>query len=260
MTAASCVISTRFYHHIHTVMVREDLVGWVQSGAKTIINSQGHSVCQQGQLFMLARGTQWDVINQPATNANYQALVLQISPELNHEFQQRYRASFNQAPIHHHATLTTTPELQQSLAHVHQLLGSDQHSLALKQHRVIDVLLLLAEQGYLFPTSSASSWVDKVSRLIGSNPQAEWTVDRLAQTFNTSTSTLRRRMSDSGTTLGDLIREIRLETGLMLLQSTELPIGEIASRCGYESHSRFTAAFRQRFGLAPSALRAPDTL
>lgn len=40
-----------------------------------------------------------------------------------------------------------------------------------------------------------------------------------------------------------------------LLQTTGLQVSEIAGRCGYESHSRFSAAFRERFGFAPSHLR-----
>jgi transcriptional regulator GlxA family with amidase domain len=47
-----------------------------------------------------------------------------------------------------------------------------------------------------------------------------------------------------------------METALTLLQSSRLPIGEIAQRCGWESHSRFSAAFQERWGFAPSVLRA----
>ena len=47
----------------------------------------------------------------------------------------------------------------------------------------------------------------------------------------------------------------RLETALVLLQSSTLQVSEIAARCGYESHSRFSAAFRERFGFPPSQLR-----
>jgi transcriptional regulator GlxA family with amidase domain len=42
---------------------------------------------------------------------------------------------------------------------------------------------------------------------------------------------------------------------MSLLQGTSLQVSEIALRCGYDSHSRFTAAFRQRFGYPPSHLR-----
>ena len=51
------------------------------------------------------------------------------------------------------------------------------------------------------------------------------------------------------------VREVRLEAAMALLQGTGLQVSEIAARCGYDSHSRFSAAFRERFGYAPSHLR-----
>ena len=51
------------------------------------------------------------------------------------------------------------------------------------------------------------------------------------------------------------MREARLLTAMALLQGSDLQVSEIAVRCGYQSHSRFTAAFRQRFGYAPTHLR-----
>ena len=71
-----------------------------------------------------------------------------------------------------------------------------------------------------------------------------------------SESTLQRKISSFGVTVHALINEVRLDFALSLLQSTDLPVGEISRRCGYESHSRFTAAFRQHFGYAPSYLKS----
>ena len=57
--------------------------------------------------------------------------------------------------------------------------------------------------------------------------------------------------------LGDGLSALfRLEASMALLQSSSLQVSEIAARCGYDSHSRFSAAFRQRFGYAPSHLRS----
>ena len=51
------------------------------------------------------------------------------------------------------------------------------------------------------------------------------------------------------------MRDVRLEAALALLQGSGLQVSEISARCGYGSHSRFSAAFRKRFGFAPSHLR-----
>ena len=82
-----------------------------------------------------------------------------------------------------------------------------------------------------------------------------WTVERIAAAFATSASTLQRRLAQEGETVSQCLRDVRLETALVLLQSSTLQVSEIAARCGYESHSRFSAAFRERFGFPPSQLR-----
>ena len=74
----------------------------------------------------------------------------------------------------------------------------------------------------------------------------------LAEAFAISASTLQRRLAAEHTTASDVVRDVRLETALALLHGTSLHVGEIAARCGYESHSRFSAAFRS--GLSGGAV------
>jgi len=261
MSTSSCFISTRFHHHIRTVIIRENMLCWVQAGFKTLLPSLGEQhTYSSGQLLLLTRGSQWDVINKPAHNGFYQALVLQIATDTINAFHQRYAHVFPVSAIEQHAMITPTETLRQALQHSHGLLNDAAHSNVFQEHQIQAVLLLLAEQGVVFPVSKALSWSDKVRQLISSCPEAVWSIEHIAEQFHTSPSTLRRRIADTGTTLGDLIRDIRLETGLMLLQTSELPIGDIAAHCGYESHSRFSAAFKQRFGFSPSHLRANTLL
>ena len=40
-----------------------------------------------------------------------------------------------------------------------------------------------------------------------------------------------------------------------VVNSGNQPLSDVAAACGYLSPSRFTAAFRQRFGVTPSQLR-----
>jgi len=47
----------------------------------------------------------------------------------------------------------------------------------------------------------------------------------------------------------------RLETALVLLRTTRLPIAEIAHRVGYADGPRFARHFRRRFGATPGAAR-----
>jgi AraC-like DNA-binding protein len=85
-------------------------------------------------------------------------------------------------------------------------------------------------------------------------------VAQVAHVFHMSASSLQRRLLAEGTTLATCLREVRMNTALSLLQTTTLPISDISERCGYGSHSRFTAAFKERFGYLPSYLRSKKEL
>jgi len=59
-----------------------------------------------------------------------------------------------------------------------------------------------------------------------------------------------------GMTVFDYLREQRLNEGLRLLQTTGLPVADIAGRVGYSHGRDFADAFKDRFGLSPAAYRA----
>jgi AraC-like DNA-binding protein len=68
-------------------------------------------------------------------------------------------------------------------------------------------------------------------------------------------STLRRRLQQESQSFRLIVEEVRMAYALGQLQSTSLPIGEIALNSGYQSGSRFTARFRQHYGLLPKHVR-----
>ena len=256
--ASYCRISTYAQHTIKTVLINTDMLGWIQSGTKILLGPHQRLVCQSQQLFMLQRGSQWDVINDPAPHHSYRVVVVQIEPEIINEFFDRYSADFPVPPIHPAAIVQPDTEILHSLQRTVEALEQPGRSYALRKHRIVENLLLLAERGYLFPPGNALTWAERIRRLISQRPDADWDAATLAQSFHVSTSTLRRRLMKCGVTTAELVKEVRLETALMLLQSTSLPIGDIAQRCGYASHSRFSKAFQARFGFLPSHLRSRE--
>lgn len=58
-----------------------------------------------------------------------------------------------------------------------------------------------------------------------------------------------------GLTPKQLILRFRLEEAVRLLESTDLPIADIAARCGYYDQSAFARHFRRVVGTTPSAHR-----
>jgi len=65
----------------------------------------------------------------------------------------------------------------------------------------------------------------------------------------------RRFVQNLGTTPGKVYRYRRLVAVRSLVENTNLSIAEITTRCGYESASSMTRAFKQQFGTTPVALR-----
>ena len=247
----SACVAAATRHRLKTIVVRDDLIGWVQAGTKTVHFPGGTQQWRRGELFLLQRGTQWDVENDPAPDGHYRALLLLPGQDLLQTF-----SAEGARPVAGSAGLPADTELTDTIQRAARALDpSAPLSPALQRHRLLEVLMLLAERGWRFDPGLDLSWAERVRQRIARHPQADWHVDALAAAFLTSASTLRRRLAVDGTTASDLVREVRLETGLALLHGTDLPVGEIATRCGYESHSRFSAAFRARFGLPPSDLR-----
>ncbi len=78
---------------------------------------------------------------------------------------------------------------------------------------------------------------------------------RLAQALNTSERTLKRRLSKQGTSLRELLQEVRMQHALHRLQTPHISIDMVAQELGYQSTSAFSQAFKKWQGLAPSTLR-----
>lgn len=85
----------------------------------------------------------------------------------------------------------------------------------------------------------------------------EVSLDRLAQSANVSKSECLRcfRLSMQ-TTPYKYLMEYRLSRAAILLQETDKPVGEIASRTGFHQVSYFGKCFREKTGLSPRNYRS----
>jgi AraC-like DNA-binding protein len=79
--------------------------------------------------------------------------------------------------------------------------------------------------------------------------------DLVAEQMALSRRTLSRRLEEEGTTLAQLMLEVRLAYADTLLLSTEWPVGDIAGKAGYSNLTNFTRAYRRRYACAPSERR-----
>ncbi|KVE36072.1 AraC family transcriptional regulator [Burkholderia sp. BDU5] len=107
----------------------------------------------------------------------------------------------------------------------------------------------LARLGY------AESIVERVRNLLIRGSDGYPSLDALARELHLSERTLKRKLSDYGTTYSALLDEIRLRDALRLLEGTQLTVEEIAVRVGYTDRANFSRAFRRWTGASPSSRR-----
>jgi AraC-like DNA-binding protein len=76
-----------------------------------------------------------------------------------------------------------------------------------------------------------------------------------ATLMDTSSRTLKRRLSSSGTTYRAVVDELRFSEAKRLLENTDVQVIEVAGAVGFDDPAHFTRMFRRVAGLSPSEFR-----
>jgi AraC-like DNA-binding protein len=249
-------INVSVRHAVPTFTVKNDALIWVRRGEKRLFDGVNHIKVAAGSVTLLPRNTAWSLVNDPLMEGVYAADALEFGDSALSLFYEKHARDFSSSTVKPGVMFAVDLQLSEALADCFESQRSSNCSNRLKVHKVIEILILLAERGYVFVPRTTLNLKEQVVRLVANTPHGDWSINKIAKTLHISESTLQRKISSFGITVHALINEVRLDFALSLLQSTDLPIGEISRRCGYESHSRFTAAFRQHFGYAPSYLRS----
>ena len=111
-----------------------------------------------------------------------------------------------------------------------------------------------ASQGWLAAVQCHR--VGQVMAAIHAEPEADWTVPRLAGLMNAS----RSRFADTFTrTVGEsparYVTRVRMALARRWIEREGLRVSEAATRLGYDSDAAFSRAFKRVVGSAPGALR-----
>jgi len=85
-------------------------------------------------------------------------------------------------------------------------------------------------------------------------PERNCNVEHIARTMGMSGATLRRRIQEaSGDSPKTLISAIQMQKACIILTNEpDLPINEVALRCGFDETGNFTRVFKRTFGITPS--------
>ena len=98
--------------------------------------------------------------------------------------------------------------------------------------------------------------VVKVRRILLSNPGQFPPIETVASHLATSTRTLSRSLQEVSTSYQKILDEVRKEMAIEYLNTSSLPIEEIAALIGYNDPSNFRKAFKRWTGNPPSYYRA----
>lgn len=100
------------------------------------------------------------------------------------------------------------------------------------------------------------SIIKEVHRYLTENLSKRITIEEIARRFGMNPTTLKSVFKDVyGTAIAAHIKEHRMEKAAQLLSQTDLSINQIAQEVGYESQSKFSAAFKESFKQSPMDYR-----
>lgn len=221
-------------HRLHRVTLFSAAICHITQGSKVIIQDDSRLVAGPGELIIIPANTPLEII------ARFKTMYVQDYPPAN-------------------MTSLCTP-MSRSLTFMWEnVLDAVRQGLpaGLQEHQAMGLLLALLHDGAAGPLLIERRYTltEQVRQLIMLSPAKLWTAQEIARRLAMGTSTLRRRLQRESQSYRQIIEEVRMSCALSQLQSTTLPIGEIALRCGYLSGSRFTARFRQHYGCLPSQVR-----
>lgn len=221
-------------HRLHRVTLFSAAICHITQGSKVIIQDDSRLVAGPGELIIIPVNTPLEII------ARFKTMYVQDYPPAN-------------------MTSLCTP-MSRSLTFMWEnVLDAVRQGLpaGLQEHQAMGLLLALLHDGAAGPLLIERRYTltEQVRQLIMLSPAKLWTAQEIARRLAMGTSTLRRRLQRESQSYRQIIEEVRMSCALSQLQSTTLPIGEIALRCGYLSGSRFTARFRQHYGCLPSQVR-----
>jgi AraC-like DNA-binding protein len=243
---------------LHEVPLRQPTMVLILSGQKQLTLGSQQLTINSTQLLLAPAHTTVTLGNHPdPLSGNYLSLVVGFSDAAMDFFRRHYASTLKlhrTAPLWHaQAPAPLITALQQWC----DWCRNQTPDPLLTMHRHAELLLLLARAGLAgnLLLSTAADWRQRVYELIMTNPAHDWRVSEISHRLGVGESTLRRRLATEQSGFREVLEDTRLVTALSLLQETFWPITHVAEAVGYQSSSRFSARFRERFGITPSALR-----
>ncbi|EDQ32299.1 AraC-type DNA-binding domain-containing protein [Hoeflea phototrophica DFL-43] len=228
---------------------------FIEHGSKQVETPmQGKILGEEGDLMIFPPGSMVTMVNRPTLEKDYRALGVCFTHDL-------IDAVYGDLPTPSTANgvqivPAATHHPSGILALVQATLNDTTLPETIRQHRLLEPLIWLREQGIHLPTNIEDQPMSRVRSLIETDLSHPWMAEEVAAHFAMSEATMRRWLSKTGQGFAKILLHTRLEHGLSLLQTTDAQISQIALDCGFKTPSHFSDAFRKRFGIKPRDIRS----
>ncbi|WP_243358115.1 helix-turn-helix transcriptional regulator [Fundidesulfovibrio terrae] len=250
--AVSCITG----HRLRSVSLPHSACVLVLKGQKTLYLGEDSLSVREGDMFLLPAQCEVTIENKPSPRgAGYLALCLSLCPDT----VARVAAAYGVPDVPevfslHSMRVRTDAPLLGSLAHLLDMAVACPGNERLLSLCMEAFVLLVSERTPCFPAlwRAEDAWRARCARLVSVDPARGWTALEVAGRLGVSERTLRRNLAKEGAGLRQVLKDVRLNAALSLLQAGHSNVAEAASRCGYDSPSRFAVLFRERFGVRPS--------
>ncbi|AJJ19913.1 MULTISPECIES: helix-turn-helix transcriptional regulator [Yersinia] len=244
-----------------SVYIEHPLLIMVNRGHKIIRWDNQECIIQAGEIVAVSSGQTVDVINGLSDDGLFFSHQLRCDPRLIATFASHPASAGLGYVTGVMPVRNLAPEFINTFSNTFKAI-SDTGDIppTIVRHRMLELLLWLAQRGVKFILNESDSLSERVRRCLAVDPHKIWSASEVADHMAMSEVVLRRKLAAEKILLRDLMIDVRMTSALRLLQGTDWPISLIASQVGYESASRFAERFRKRFGFAPTAIRGHHRL
>ncbi|EDZ1439215.1 transcriptional regulator HilD, partial [Salmonella enterica] len=117
---------------------------------------------------------------------------------------------------------------------------------------LLTAFLRLPESYEIILSSAQITLKERVYNIISSSPSRQWKLTDVADHIFMSTSTLKRKLAEEGTSFSDIYLSARMNQAAKLLRIGNHNVNAVALKCGYDSTSYFIQCFKKYFKTTPS--------
>lgn len=231
---------------LRNVWVYSPSIVWIQNGSKQLLWQDNTLTFESCHWLILPANQYLSFVNIPEDQHFFSKMLTLIEPPPSEWLSETSDLQYSSAP-----RIQPSQTLKYGFNQLYAMEGLGLSEGAQK-HLLYSFYAELKAQNLLsrlFP-SNQSSLKERLSIYFSSNPSLPHNIEATAEHFHMSRSTLIRKLHAEQTHFRTVLAEVRMGYALSLLQQN-YKILDAALACGYQSQTRFSARFKQQFGVTP---------